>query len=102
MDKGTRVGLEVVENSSPQFSGRQIGVGQSFSQIMGFLDKGRDAAREARASLCPARGCFSEVQQWVESWTGNHQQPPEDPGTCWAQKLPRTKMRLVMGDAETQ
>lgn len=45
--RGPGVGLEVVENNSPQLSGRQIGVGQSFCQVMGFLDKGRDTARKA-------------------------------------------------------
>lgn len=50
------------ENIGPQFSGRQIGVVQPFSQIMGFLDRGRDAARKTRASICPTLGCFSKVK----------------------------------------
>lgn len=40
MDEGTPGGAGGGENSGPQFSGRQIGVVQSFSQIMGFLDRG--------------------------------------------------------------
>lgn len=38
MDEGTPSGAGGGETSSPQFSGRQIGVVQSVSQIMGFLD----------------------------------------------------------------
>lgn len=62
MDEGTPCGAGGGESSSPQFSGRQTGVARSFSQIMGFLDLGRDAARKSQALLPPALGCFSEVQ----------------------------------------
>lgn len=62
MDEGTLGRAGGGENSGPQFSGRQIGVVQPFSQITGFLDRERDAARKARALLCPTLGCFSEVQ----------------------------------------
>lgn len=54
------MGLEVVRTTAG--SGRQTGVVQSFPQIMGFLNKGRGAARKARASFCPTLGCFSEAQ----------------------------------------
>lgn len=62
MDEGILSGAGGGENNSPQFGGRQIGVVQSFSQIMAFLDMGRDAARKSQASLPPTLECFSEVQ----------------------------------------
>lgn len=63
IEEGTQSGAGGGENGSPQCSGRQTGVVQSFPQIMGFLDKGRGAARTARASFSPTLGCFSEAQQ---------------------------------------
>lgn len=41
---GGRSGAGGGGNNSPQFSGRQTGAGQSFPQIMGFLDRGGGGA----------------------------------------------------------
>lgn len=81
MDEGTSSGAGGGGDGSPLPSGRQAGVVQSLSWMTGFLDRVRDAVRKARASLCPALGCFSEVELGSESegrketkspWTGAH------------------------------
>lgn len=50
-------------NGSPQLGCRQIGVLQSFSRIMGFLNKGRsgEEGRRARPVLCRTLGCLSKA-----------------------------------------
>lgn len=86
MGEGTSSGAEGGENGSAPGSDRQTGVVQSFSWMMRFLDRARDAAGKARASLCPTLGCFSEVQLGSEledrketksPWTGAPQDRDE-------------------------
>lgn len=82
MDEGTPSGAGGGETSSPQFSGRQIGVVQSVSQIMGFLDWRGGHCKESQGFTLSNTWVFfqSSARQWVGRQKRNHQEALEDPG----------------------